>query len=172
MQCSAAAPYFPLSDTLMKPLRPREVISELLASGLPVCPTAHLGLNKAHDSKLFLRSSKRLVALARDRGPLLAAHVAVAVQRGLLRSECQPYFTEARKAILSVNKAVASSALSAVVCLSFPVLAYMIEFLSPECSVFSSRHHGSTCFPLKSVPFKTEQSSPKEITFSRRKRFP
>lgn len=118
MQMEPATPYFSISDRLMKPLRPREVICELLACGLPISSTAHTTLNNVQDCKAFVRASKRLVAAARPRGVGLISHVTVAVERGLISAACIAYVNDIRDAVRAVNVALAAGIFNSVVCFS------------------------------------------------------
>lgn len=115
MQWTAAIPYFSVSERLMKPLRPREVICELLAGGIPVSPTAHVSLKTVPDCKAFVRVAKKLVAHVRSKVPQFSHHVAVAADRGLLSNACMAYIKEARDAVHGTNIALAAGALKAVV---------------------------------------------------------
>ena len=115
MQGTAAVPYFSVFERLMEPLRPREVICELLAGGIPVSPTAHVSLKTVPDCKAFVRAAKKLVAHVRSKVPQFSHHVAVAADRGLLSNACMAYIKEARGAVHGTNIALAAGALKAVV---------------------------------------------------------
>lgn len=122
MQCAPAHPYFSVSESLMKPRRPREVICELLACGIPLSPTAHTSsllpptsLMSPTECKVFVRAAKKLVAHARAKGPMFDSHVAVAVDQGLLSGAQMAYVHEARAAVHAVNNALAPGALNSVV---------------------------------------------------------
>jgi hypothetical protein len=70
-QTAEARPYQPVSVTLLKPRRPREVICELLGFGIPISPSAHLALNNILDVKGFIKQSKKLVGAVRQPGVVL-----------------------------------------------------------------------------------------------------
>jgi hypothetical protein len=114
LQVEPAAPYFVMSDHLMKPIRPREVICELLGVGLPVSRVAHLALNNAYDAKQFVRMAKRLLAVARNPA-VLAMHVVAASQLGLLSAEGAAFATKAAEAIARAGVVHAAEALDAMV---------------------------------------------------------
>ena len=99
----------------MKPLRPREVICELLAAGLPVHPTAHTDVQIPASADRFVKASKRLVATARGTDLELNAHVAVAVQQGILQQSCTAFVADATKALQSAQLAQSAEALATVV---------------------------------------------------------